>query len=77
MTVNSLGTIALHQGDFERAQQQYEEAIEMAREVGYTWAEGSAMTNLGSALLFQAKFGQSVAVLNDSLRLWRSRPKSH
>jgi predicted ATPase/DNA-binding XRE family transcriptional regulator len=69
--LNSLGVIALSQGDTERAVAAHEEALAIARELGTEQETAFSLVCLGAAVMTRSEYSRAEAVTTESLTLCR------
>jgi tetratricopeptide (TPR) repeat protein len=68
---NNLGLLAGHRGDYAAAEEYYEQALLLAREIGERAGEGTALANLGWLAGMAAKYEEAYAAYAGSLRIAR------
>ncbi|CAN5473843.1 BTAD domain-containing putative transcriptional regulator [soil metagenome] len=67
--LNMLGTIAVHQGDLERAEALYQETLRLHRETGSQRGIAGALGNLGEIARFRRDYEQAKAFYEEDLAL--------
>ena len=68
---SNLGESARFRGDFQRAEQLYQKALDAVREIGHRDSEAIYLTNLSGAQLGLRKFVQAEAELREAIELTR------
>jgi len=69
MPLNTLGLVALRQGDYAAARTYFEEALSVARETGDKKFSADALAQLGTVALHVGDYRQSTALYQQSLAL--------
>jgi len=69
--LNSMATIADHQGDYPRARQLYEQAGEISSKIGYKFGMAAALSNVSELLNEQGDYMQAAKLCPQSLAVYR------
>ncbi len=72
-SLNGLGFVAMEQSDLEFSRHCYEESLQLYRKLGDEWGIVWSATDLALVLLYFGESGQSIELLNESLKLQEQR----
>jgi tetratricopeptide (TPR) repeat protein len=67
--LNTLGLVAFHEGDYERAWALYEEVLALGRQAGDQWRIGAALHNMGEVAEYQKDYERSKTLHKQSLEV--------